>query len=270
MEEMPAVTASGLAWMTSSRASCWALWLRSRGGLWLVAINPRDRAVPERAVAAVLHGEDYGGQVGLGGVGGAVAFEGFLDLVAAAHGTDGGVAGVGHGCHWAMRIIPRLWPGCCNHTTGCAARNRKLTLNRILVDGATRAGVQRRADIKSGAGARIALQETARPAVKARTHDRSPASTGQCYGSCWCRLGSTLLPPARIGEMKRQRLHRLTPRRTIHSKPVQRQGCGTVTAAGTVAWSSPRGILCGVAGKTIARIGECHRDAVERGNRGQR
>ena len=54
----------------------------------------------DEADAAVRHGEDDGGQVALGSVGkavGAVALEGLLDLVAGAHGADGGVAGVGHG-----------------------------------------------------------------------------------------------------------------------------------------------------------------------------
>ncbi len=58
----------------------------------------------DEADAAVGHGEDDGGQVALGGVGeavGAVALEGFLDLIAGAYGADGGVAGVGHGVHRA-------------------------------------------------------------------------------------------------------------------------------------------------------------------------
>ena len=60
----------------------------------------------DEADAAVLHGEDDGGQVALGGVGeavGAIALEGFLDLVAGAHRADGGVAGVGHGVHLERR-----------------------------------------------------------------------------------------------------------------------------------------------------------------------
>ena len=53
------------------------------------------------------------GQVALCGAGeavGAVALEGLLDLVAGAHGADGGVAGVGHGFHLAMRRSRVGWP----------------------------------------------------------------------------------------------------------------------------------------------------------------
>ena len=59
----------------------------------------------DEADASVRHGEDDGGQVALGSVCeavGAVALEGLLDLVAGAHGADGGVAGVGHNVHVAV------------------------------------------------------------------------------------------------------------------------------------------------------------------------
>ena len=62
----------------------------------------RIRKLEDEADAAVLHGEDDGGHVALGGMGeavGAVAFGGFLDLVAGADCADGGVAGVGHDVH---------------------------------------------------------------------------------------------------------------------------------------------------------------------------
>ena len=54
----------------------------------------------DKADAAVLHGEDNGGQVALGGVGeavGTVPVQRLFDLIAGAVDGNGGVASVGHG-----------------------------------------------------------------------------------------------------------------------------------------------------------------------------
>ena len=66
----------------------------------------------DEANAAVLHGEDDGGQIALGGIGesiSAVPLEGFLDLIARAYGADGGVAGVGHGIQLAEEKTLPCW-----------------------------------------------------------------------------------------------------------------------------------------------------------------
>ena len=66
----------------------------------------------DEANAAVLHGEDDGGQIALGGMGesiSAVPLEGFLDLIARAYGADGGVAGVGHGIQLAEEKTLSCW-----------------------------------------------------------------------------------------------------------------------------------------------------------------
>ena len=114
MVEMPAVTASSLALITSSRARhLWRLawsWASSRA---LGAALPGRVVVAQLEVvgigqlqdeadAAVLHGEDDGGQVALGRVGeavGAVPVQGLFDLVAGAVDGDGGVASVGDGVY---------------------------------------------------------------------------------------------------------------------------------------------------------------------------
>ena len=96
----------------------------------------------DEANAAVLHGEDDGGQVALGGVGeavGAVSLEGFLDLIAGADRADGGVAGVGHGVHW--RIAPnKMLPNGALHV---------MTLMRITA-GISKAEDDRKMDTQIG------------------------------------------------------------------------------------------------------------------------
>ena len=66
----------------------------------------------DEANAGVLHGEDDGGQIALGDIGesiSAVPLEGSLDLIARAHGADGGVAGVGHGIQLAEEKTLPCW-----------------------------------------------------------------------------------------------------------------------------------------------------------------
>ena len=73
---------------------------------------------PERYAPGGLW--DDGGQVAPGGVGeavGAVALEGFLDLVAGADRADGGVAGAGHDAHLAVRVRAA---GCLRRISGWA------------------------------------------------------------------------------------------------------------------------------------------------------
>ena len=115
----PAATPATSGDMPGRGPPRWALALRSRGGLWLVRRKSSGSGSSRtKRIWPVLHGEDDGGQVALGGVGeavGAVSLEGLLDLIARAYRADGGVSGVGHGVHlWRREITSPCWRSHCS------------------------------------------------------------------------------------------------------------------------------------------------------------